>query len=238
MNDSALTSTGPAARPLGDLRHGTKAYDVLAAVPLVVWYGLTAIGQFGAVLTKARKILAAPDPILALTLLSKLAVVLFAAVMITLLLARRPPSAAARGIVPRMVAVLGTYLSVALLMLPQSEVAPWQLGLSDALILGGSAFAAYALLFLGRSISMMPEARRLVTNGPYSFIRHPLYLGEEIAFFGAAMQFVSVWTPILLVGQVCCQLYRMRFEENVLSENFEEYQAYQERTFRIVPGVY
>jgi protein-S-isoprenylcysteine O-methyltransferase Ste14 len=239
MNDSALTSIGPATGLVGDLRRGSKAYDLMAAVPLVVWYGLSAIGQFEFLLKQVRKLaLEGPDLTLVLTILSKLAVVLFAVVIIGLLFARRPPNGTARGVLPRIMAILGTYLSIALLMLPQQLHASWLLAVSAALILGGTAFAAYGLLFLGRSISMMPEARRLVTKGPYSIVRHPLYLGEEIAFFGAALQFLSVWTPFLLAGQVCCQLWRMHFEEKVLEGSFPEYAVYKTSTWRILPGVY
>lgn len=239
MNDSAITSQSRVARLPEDLRRGTKTYDLLAAIPLVVWYGLSAIGQFDLLLSQMRKLtLDGPNLTLVLMILSKLAVLLFAVAMIGLLFARRPPSGAARGLFPRVMAILGTYLSFSLLMLPQHNHSPWLLALSAALILGGSAFAVYALLFLGRSISMMAEARRLVTGGPYSFVRHPLYLGEEIAFLGAALQFPSPWTPILLAGQMCCQLYRMRFEEKVLEDSFPEYAAYKTSTWRILPGVY
>lgn len=239
MDDSAVQSQSLATRLPEDLRRGTKAYDLLAAVPLLIWYGLSVVGQFGFVLGQIRKLeLSGPNLTIELTILSKLAVVLFAVVMIGLLFARRPPSGRSRGAMPRVMAVLGSYLSIALLMLPQRAHSPWVLALSAVLILGGTAFAVYALLFLGPSISVMPEARRMVTSGPYSVVRHPLYLGEQLAFFGAALQFPSVWTPALYVAQLCCQLYRMRFEEQVLSESFEQYPAYKARTFRILPYIY
>jgi protein-S-isoprenylcysteine O-methyltransferase Ste14 len=238
MNDSALASPPSAARLREELRRGTKAYDLLAAIPLVVLYGLSAIAQFEFLFGQVRKLTAGPDLTLVLTILSKSALVLFAIVVIGLLFARRPPRGTARGMLPRIIAILGTYLGSVLLMVPQREHSPWILALSAAVILGGTAFAVYALLFLGRSLSMMPEARRLVTNGPYSIVRHPLYLGEQIAFLGAALQFPSIWTPVVFTAQLCCQLYRMHFEEKVLKESFEEYRAYSARTFRILPWLY
>ena len=50
---------------------------------------------------------------------------------------------------------------------------------STVLILVSSVAAVVALLRLGRSFSMMAEARRLVTSRPYRYVRHPLYLVEE-----------------------------------------------------------
>jgi protein-S-isoprenylcysteine O-methyltransferase Ste14 len=47
--------------------------------------------------------------------------------------------------------------------------------LSAGLIVVGHLLAVYALAWLGRSFSIMAEARRLVTDGPYAVVRHPLY---------------------------------------------------------------
>ena len=221
------------------LRWGTKAYDLMAAIPLVVWYGLTVIGQFGVLRGEiARVDLSRPDAMLWLTVLSKLAVLLFAVTVIGLLFARRPPTAGASGIAPRVAAILGTYLSVGLLMLPRPALPPALLAVSTSLILAGMAFALYALLSLGSSISMMAEARKLVTSGPYSIVRHPLYVAEEIAGLGVLIQFFSVWAVLIAVLQFCCQLYRMQCEENVLSGAFDDYQSYKARTFRMIPGIY
>jgi protein-S-isoprenylcysteine O-methyltransferase Ste14 len=106
------------------------------------------------------------------------------------------------------------------------------------LIVAGTSFATYALAFLGRSISVMAEARRLVTGGPYSIIRHPLYLGEEVAAVGVAIQFFSGWALLLLAVHLGCQVYRMRREEGVLEETFPEYRSYMAETYRVIPGVY
>jgi len=76
-------------------------------------------------------------------------------------------------------------------------------------ILCGVVFALYAVLELGRSFSVMPEARRLVTNGPYSVIRHPVYLGEAVALAGVTSQYLSPWALLLLALQFIFQLERM-----------------------------
>ena len=40
--------------------------------------------------------------------------------------------------------------------------------------------AVWGLLYLRKSFSIIPEARRVVSGGPYRFIRHPLYAAEII----------------------------------------------------------
>jgi protein-S-isoprenylcysteine O-methyltransferase Ste14 len=104
--------------------------------------------------------------------------------------------------------------------------------------MGGMSFAVYALLWLGRSISVMSEARRLVTGGPYGLVRHPLYLGEETALVGIALQFVSPAAIAVLAMQIGFQLYRMHFEEQVMRAAFPEYDDYAQRVKRIIPGIY
>jgi protein-S-isoprenylcysteine O-methyltransferase Ste14 len=100
------------------------------------------------------------------------------------------------------------------------------------------SFAVYSLLWLGRSFSLMPEARRLVTGGPYSLLRHPLYVGEELPLIGFVMLSLSGLTFALLLLQICCQFFRMQYEEEVLFAAFPEYAEYKMRTFRILPGLY
>ena len=106
------------------------------------------------------------------------------------------------------------------------------------LTLIGSAASVFVLTQLGRSFSVMAEARRLVTSGVYRFVRHPLYLAEELAVIGIFMQFASVWTALLFAMQIAFQLRRMHNEEAVLSEIFPEYATYKANTARLIPGIY
>ena len=87
---------------------------------------------------------------------------------VTMLLARRPAIAGMRGIFPRLAAVMGTYLAVGILQTPIHHMAPGLLVISTGLEVVATTFAIYSLVWLGRSISMLPEARALITGGPYS----------------------------------------------------------------------
>lgn len=216
-----------------------KIYDLLACSPLVVWYGICLMQQVPELAHDiAGLMVRGPALLSAIDVLSKLAVFLFAAVLIFMLVARRPAAAKAKGIFPRAAAFFGSFLGVGILALPRHAI-NWELeALSTGLILGGMAFALWGLLWLGRSISIMSEARKLVVGGPYTIVRHPLYLGELAALIGVALQFISPMAIALLGMQFFFQLYRMGFEEEVLTEAFPEYADYKKSTARLIPGIY
>jgi len=123
-------------------------------------------------------------------------------------------------------------------VLPRIDLPPELGALSTGLILCGNAFAIAVLFRLGRSFSVMAEARGLVTGGIYRHIRHPLYLAEEIAAVGCAIQFFSLWALLLLCMQLGFQLRRMTNEERVLERRFPEYARYRQTTARLIPGIY
>jgi protein-S-isoprenylcysteine O-methyltransferase Ste14 len=167
-----------------------------------------------------------------------LGTIVYLALAIGLLVLRKPAIAGRRDGVARGMVMGGTFGGSAIVLLPAQTLPAWALGLSCVLILIGSAFSVYALFYLGRSFSLMAEARQLVTTGPYKHIRHPLYLGEQLSITGVALLFVSPLALFLLAVQMACQLYRMNCEEQVLANAFPDYDAYKARTMRLVPGLY
>jgi protein-S-isoprenylcysteine O-methyltransferase Ste14 len=95
------------------------------------------------------------------------------------------------------------------------------------------------LLHLGKSFSIMAEARTLVTGGPYAIVRHPLYVAEAIATVGVLVGFFSWAAVAIVIVQFACQIQRMRNEEAVLLGTFPvDYARYMARTKRLIPGVW
>ena len=144
----------------------------------------------------------------------------------------------ASGFYPRCAAVAGTFLGVGMLVLPLQELSSALYLTSLILIISGTAFAVCAVLVLGRSISIVPQARQLVTRGPYAVVRHPLYLGEIVAMIGVTLQFFSVWALFLFALQCAFQLQRMKYEERLLIDAFPEYRGYMASTARLIPAYF
>jgi protein-S-isoprenylcysteine O-methyltransferase Ste14 len=223
----------------------TKLYDLFVASPLIAWY-LFAVAQMLPLVTQqialAKLIVETDASVLSLSLvlsiLSKVCTLIFLAVLVVMFAARRVPRRYAQGFYPRFAALAGTFIGVGIVLLPPQEISATLDLASLLLIIGGTAFAVCAVLVLARSISLMPEARRLITWGPYTLVRHPLYLGEMVATLGVALQYLMPWA-LLLFGLHCLfQFERMRNEERVLAQAFPNYTNYMARTARLVPHVY
>jgi protein-S-isoprenylcysteine O-methyltransferase Ste14 len=223
----------------------TKLYDLLAAAPVIAWFAFSMTQMLPSLAERIELVMlfVRTDPsalpaTLVFRTLSEVLTLAFFALSVVMYTVRTIPQRSALGLYPRLAAVTGTFSSLGFLLLPARELSYWLYLISLLLLLAGIIFSIYALIFLGRSISLLPEARRLVTGGPYALVRHPLYLGEMVAIAGIALQHLSVWALVLLLLTGALQLRRMKYEEQVLFQSFPEYADYMARTVRLVPGVY
>jgi protein-S-isoprenylcysteine O-methyltransferase Ste14 len=171
-----------------------------------------------------------------LVLLSQVAILLFLALVIATTIFRLKPLRSSEGIEPRLSALAGTFLLGLLAFAPKpAELPPALTIFALVLIIAGSVLSAYVLRWLGRSFSIMAEARRLVTGGPYAYVRHPLYLTEEITILGVILLNFSPLAVLLGAAHWLLQLRRMHNEERVLRAAFPDYDAYAAVTPRVIP---
>ena len=169
---------------------------------------------------------------------SSLAKILFLALIVTMYLVRQEAADRACGFMPRIAALSGTFMIYLVSLFPAPEPGLAQSLAGLALVGLGSVLSAAVVGVLGKSFSLMAEARRLVTRGPYSLVRHPLYLAEEVAVFGIVLLYLSLPAVLLLAAHGAVQLQRMKNEETVLGRAFPEYKSYKARTRRLIPGLY
>jgi len=79
----------------------------------------------------------------------------------------------------------------------------------------------------------------VVTKGPYRIVRHPMYVGAALTYFGTPLILGSVWA--LVLGCVITVLFVVRtaFEDHALRRELPGYEEYSSRTrYRLVPGVW
>jgi protein-S-isoprenylcysteine O-methyltransferase Ste14 len=110
--------------------------------------------------------------------------------------------------------------------------------ISSTLMVVGAVASIYSASILGRSFSLLPQARGLVLRGPYRLIRHPLYLAEQITCLGLMLQFEQPVSGLIAVGAFAAQFPRMFYEERVLLATYPAYRPYMDKTARLIPGVY
>ncbi len=112
---------------------------------------------------------------------------------------------------------------------------------------GGLCFAAAVFfrarghLDLGRGFSMAIErtdGAGLVDTGLYATIRHPLYLGNLFLFLACPLFLGAKLSWIAAVLGLVGVLIRIQMEEAFLMRELEGYEAYVERTWALLPGVY
>jgi protein-S-isoprenylcysteine O-methyltransferase Ste14 len=102
----------------------------------------------------------------------------------------------------------------------------------------GTLGAVIVIFHLGKSFSVVPQARRLVRMGPYSVVRHPMYLAEEVALLGCLLRFFSPQTLALFLAHCALQIARILFEEKLLRRAFPDYREYARSTSRLIPYVW
>lgn len=110
------------------------------------------------------------------------------------------------------------------------------------LILGGSIllFSRIQIGEYGGSKIVVEDTHRLIISGLYRYIRHPMYSGFLLLFFGYSFSFGSIILTIL-ISMIFFFIFktRMDLEEKLLLSSFgEEYQNYIEQTKRLIPFFY
>lgn len=105
----------------------------------------------------------------------------------------------------------------------------------------GIVFAIWARIHLGRNWSGTPsikEEHELVTSGPYTFVRHPIYTGMLTAMIGSVLAGGIIWGIVFVVFFIVF-LFRIPLEERYMNELFPtQYPEYKKRTKALIPFIW
>ena len=154
-------------------------------------------------------------------------------VLVVAFATRSDPVDRSQGFAEIIVPLIGSVLPFALLT---TEPGAWIMGKHFLLTVIfcwmtlATGFTAWSIWTLRRSFSITVEARALVTNGPYRWVRHPVYLGEILASAAVVAWRWSLLNVAIFALFVAIQLLRARWEESKLKRTFPEYSAFSARS--------
>lgn len=109
------------------------------------------------------------------------------------------------------------------------------------LLVVGIVLLEWSIWILGKHFTVrvqVSEKAKLVTNGPYNYIRHPSYTGGILSLIGIPLA-AGTWFGALvaIVVILIAYQYRIRVEEEALQSAFgSEYEEYKKRTWKLFPG--
>ena len=116
------------------------------------------------------------------------------------------------------------------------------ISLSTITFMGLSATLMFwAIIAMQKSkLSILPEPTAnaiLITNGPYRFIRHPMYTAVLLGSTGILTQQFTWLRLAIFIALVITLLVKLSWEEKMLSQKFEAYKNYMKQTKRIMPFI-
>ena len=207
----------------------TSSYDRTMQLFGGMWFMLLALGVAIKIGSSGND----PWP----SLLSSFCLATFYVLLALLTIRRSPAKAQADGLLPRIAAFVGTYMPWTIAFFGKTDQALPNLA-STACVLIGMIMMLVTIRHLGRSFSLVPQARNVVQTGPYRWIKHPLYLAEEIAVLGVVLRNPTPLTAVLLVLHIGVQICRIYYEEDLLRRNCPEYSSYEASRWRLIPYVW
>ena len=121
-----------------------------------------------------------------------------------------------------------------------------QVPFSIVLVADAGVFLGYCLIiwvfeknsYASRTIEVV-EGQKVITTGPYSIIRHPMYLGVLVMYLLTPIALGSWWAMPIFLMFIPLLVWRILDEEKVLLRDLPSYNEYcQERRYRLLPRIW
>jgi protein-S-isoprenylcysteine O-methyltransferase Ste14 len=92
--------------------------------------------------------------------------------------------------------------------------------------------------YASRTIEVV-DGQKVITKGPYSIIRHPMYLGFLVMYLLTPIALGSWWAVPIFLSYIPILMWRIFNEEKVLLRDLPGYYEYcQKRRYRLLPFVW
>jgi len=137
---------------------------------------------------------------------------------------------------------------VALLVVPAVDRRFGWSHLPSWVALAGNALTVigFYLIFLvyrentyGAATIRVTADQRVISTGPYSVVRHPMYASASLYLIGTPLALGSLWGLVPLVLIVPALIWRLLDEERLLARDLPGYTEYQRRVrYRLLPAIW
>src|SRR5262249_19733271 len=122
-----------------------------------------------------------------------------------------------------------------------SQVPPWLVVLGDCCVI-----LSYGIFFwvmrensFAAATVQVAQGQKVISTGPYSTVRHPMYAGALVLMAGIPLALGSYWALLVMLAGLPGLHLRIVDEENCLAADLEGYAEYRDRVrYRLIPGVY
>ncbi len=145
------------------------------------------------------------------------------------------------------VAVSGLLISLAYILpgfdfrFGWSQVPIWAVVLANLLVLGGYGFVFLVFRenqYTSRVVEVEAE-QTVIQSGPYSIVRHPMYLGMVLMYVFSPLALGSFWALIPAILIIPALMFRLLEEEKVLARDLKGYTGYQANVkYHLFPGIW
>ena len=181
-----------------------------------------------------------------------------ASLAITLYLVKNDPALLARRMsggpfaekepVQRIIMSLASLGFIGLILLPAidhrfgwSRMSPLTALVGDLLVLLGylSIFFVFRENSFAAATIQSPDDQRVISTGPYAWVRHPMYATALVMLFGMPIALGSWWGVLIVVALVPALIWRLLYEERFLARNLSGYVDYQGSVrYRLLPLIW
>ena len=124
-----------------------------------------------------------------------------------------------------------------------SSMPAWASLAGAALILAAALFGYWAMAVNTHfevTVRIQDDREhRVVTAGPYQYVRHPGYVGMILVFFGVPLFLGSRWGLAPAAAHLVLVVFRTALEDRTLRRELPGYDEYASRTrWRLLPGAW
>jgi protein-S-isoprenylcysteine O-methyltransferase Ste14 len=111
------------------------------------------------------------------------------------------------------------------------------------LLIAGYLLSSYALIanryFSGMVRIQSDRGHRVVTSGPYRWMRHPGYLGGLLCYLATPFLLESLWAFVPVVLMTVVIVLRTSLEDKTLQEKLGGYREYAQKVrYRLISGIW